>query len=52
MARLEFNVATGQYAQMSEFQVNPYTVVNAYISKVILLLYKYGLLRLVQPTAG
>ena len=52
MARLEFCVITGQYEQMSEFQVNPYTVVNAYISKVILLLYKYGLLKMVQPTAG
>lgn len=44
MARLEFNVATAHYEQMSEFQVNPYTVVNAYISKVIMLLYKYNLL--------
>lgn len=52
MARLEFSVITGQYEQMSEFQVNPYTVVNAYISKVILLLYKYGLLKMAQPTAG
>lgn len=52
MARLEFSVITGQYAQMSEFQVNPYTVVNAYLSKVILLLYKYGLLKMTQPTAG
>lgn len=52
MARLEFSVITGQYEQMSEFQVNPYTVVNAYLSKVILLLYKYGLLKMNQPTAG
>lgn len=52
MARLEFSVITGQYEQMSEFQVNPYTVVNAYISKVILLLYKYGLLKMAQNTAG
>lgn len=52
MARLEFCVITGQYEQMSEFQVNPYTVVNAYLSKVILLLYKYGLLKMGQPTAG
>lgn len=52
MARLEFNVITGQYEQMSEFQVNPYTVVNAYISKVILLLYKYGVLKVAQPVAG
>lgn len=52
MARLEFSVITGQYEQMSEFQVNPYTVVNAYLSKVILLLYKYGLLKMTQPTAG
>lgn len=52
MARLEFSVITGQYEQMSEFQVNPYTVVNAYLSKVILLLYKYGLVKMAQPTAG
>lgn len=52
MARLEFSVITGQYEQMSEFQVNPYTVVNAYLSKVILLLYKYGLLKMAQSTAG
>ncbi len=52
MARLEFNVITGQYEHMSEFQVNPYTVVNAYISKVILLLYKYRILQMPQQTAG
>ena len=48
MGRLEFCVITGQYEQMSEFQVNPHTVVNAYISKVILLLYKYGILKMPQ----
>ena len=48
MGRLEFAVITGQYEQMSEFQVNPHTVVNAYISKVILLLYKYGILKMPQ----
>lgn len=48
MGRLEFCVITGQYEQMSEFQVNPHTVVNAYISKVILLLYKYGVLKMPQ----
>lgn len=52
MARLEFSVITGQYEQMSEFQVNPYTVVNAYISKVILLLYKYGLIKMAHPMVG
>lgn len=51
MARLEFAVITGQYEQMSQFQVNPYTVINAYISKVILLLYKYGILKMAQPGA-
>ena len=48
MGRLEFCVITGQYEQMSEFQVSPHTVVNAYISKVILLLYKYGVLKMPQ----